>query len=235
MRRRLLGLYLAAMILLLTGCWDKSELIEYGYVQAAAIDYVKEGELQLTTLFYRPGSSSEASGAEATSGKSFNIVTHGSTPLQAIEEIPIYFGRRAKWDHMRVLLIGEKLARKENIGEILDFFSRDHEPRGNIYILVTKGKADRYLNVKPFIEYTVAQQIRQMALVSHEYSAKSIHTPLLDLALQLGSQTGDAIIPYLIMDEESKQASVQGMGLLKNGKLLNQPFYRRKTPPCLYL
>ncbi|MFC5652521.1 hypothetical protein ACFPYJ_26060 [Paenibacillus solisilvae] len=63
--------------------------------------------------------------------------------------------------------------------------------------MAAKGKAGKYLNVSPFIESTIGEQLRTMEYSATRYSAKTVKTNLLDLTIQLKSQVGIALLPYI--------------------------------------
>ncbi|MCM3629082.1 Ger(x)C family spore germination protein [Paenibacillus glycanilyticus] len=206
-------------LFLLTGCWDKSELVEFGYVQAVAFDKTKAGKLKLTTLFFKPTGGSEGSEAGKQSGpRSFTIQSEAYTVFEAIRDISLHFGRKAKWDHMRVILINEKVLQQRDIGDIMDFFARDHEPRGTALVLATKGEAADYLKVKPIIESTLGEQLRSLEIAATRYSAKSIHSSLLDLSIQLHSEVGIALLPYIQLSKKTEELSASGISIIKGGK-----------------
>lgn len=206
-------------LFLLTGCWDKAELLEFAFVQAVAFDKTDEGKFKLTTLFFKPtGGSGGSENGKQSGSKSFTIQTEAYTVFEAIRDITIHFGRKAKWDHMRVILINEKMIKQQDIGDILDFFARDHEPRGTALVLATKGEAAKYLKVKPLIESTLGEQLRTMEIVATRYSAKSIQTNLLDLTVQLNSEVGIALLPYVQLSKNSKELTASGISILKRGK-----------------
>ncbi|MFC3746133.1 Ger(x)C family spore germination protein [Paenibacillus sp. GCM10012306] len=220
--RRLSSILLSLLVLSLTsGCWDNNELDEYGYVQAIAIDQGEDNRIEITTHFYNPSNKMEAGGDTTSSAsKGTNIRTSGETFFEAIREIPAKFGRKAKWDHMRVILIGEQLARSSSIREVLDFFSRDHEPRGTILPLIAEQSASQFLNTKPFIENTIGQQYKKMETTSAHYSAKTSDIPLYDLAIQLSSPSKASAIPYLVKSGPDQEAKVSGVALIQNGKMV---------------
>lgn len=208
-------------LLLLTGCWDKGELVEYAFVQAVAIDKSENGKLKLTTLFFKPTGGNGGGSEEMKRGdtRSFTIQAEAHTIFEAIRDLTIHFGRKAKWDHMRVILINEKVIKQQDIGDILDFFSRDHEPRGTILVMATKGEAAKYLKVKPAIESTLGEQLRTMEIATTRYSAKSIDTNLLELTIQLNSEVGVALLPYIQFHKnDPKELSAAGIAILKKGK-----------------
>ncbi|MGO4184367.1 Ger(x)C family spore germination protein [Paenibacillus sp. TAF43_2] len=208
------------VLCLITGCWDNNELDEYGYVQAISIDRGKGDFVDITTHFYNPSSKMQTDPATSTAAKGINIRTTGETFFEAMREIPAKFGRKAKWDHMRVIIIEENLARTLNIREVLDFFSRDHEPRGTILPIIAEKSAAAFLDIKPFIEQTIGQQYRKMETTGALYSAKTSNLPLYDLAIQLSSPSKTSAMPYLHKNSLDNKASISGVALIQDGKMV---------------
>lgn len=206
---------------LTAGCWDNNELDEYGYVQAVAIDRTKDDLVQLTTLFYNPSSKMETGASGKSAEKGINIQTSGETIFEAIRDITKKFGRKPKWDHMRVILIGEDLAKTQNIREVLDFFSRDHEPRGTVLPLLAQGSAGDFLKIQPFIEQTIGQQFKKMETSGSLYSAKTSSIPLYELAIQLKSPSKTSAISYIHKNNSQNKAEVSGVAFFKDGKLVD--------------
>jgi germination protein, Ger(x)C family len=204
----------------LSGCWDNKEMDAYGYVQGVAIDSAEDGTFALETLFYNPTNSMSAGGSSKPSEKrGLTIKTSGDSLFEAVREIPMKLGRKAKWDHMRVILLGERLLQSHEAGEVLDFFSRDHEPRGTVLPFVAQSDAGRFLNIKPFIEETIGQQYKRMETEGAHYSAKTSGIPLFDLAIHLKSPVRVAIIPFLHQDEGRDKPIISGLAILRKGKL----------------
>ncbi len=219
--RPLFSIAAALLLLLLTaGCWDNHELDEYGYVQAVAIDHGEDGLLQLTTLFYNPSSKMGMGEEVKAAQKGINISTSGKTLFEAIRDVPMKFGRKAKWDHMRVILIGEQLARSQNIREILDYFSRDHEPRGTVLPLIAEGRAGDYLKIPPYIEQTVGQQYKKMETNGSLYSAKTTSIPLYELAIHLKSPSRASDIPFIHKSDSGRTATISKIAMVKDSKLV---------------
>lgn len=226
-------------MLLLSGCWDKAELTESGYVQAIAIDQAESGKIELTPLFYNPvggGDTGGGGGGEKKNGGGISFSVRADTVFNAIRDIPYHLGRKATWDHMRVILISDELARKKSVGDVMDFFSRNNEPRATVTVLITEGKASDYLKMKPFIESTMGQQLRKMEESGYKYSAKTSQFPLVDLSIQLKGKSGSLTMPIVSRDSSTgKQAVVTGMAMLREGRMVKGIITPEKTPALLML
>ncbi|WP_377888946.1 Ger(x)C family spore germination protein [Alkalihalobacillus sp. R86527] len=205
--------------LLLSGCWDHEELPAFGFVQAVAIDLSEDdkGKIDLTTQFIKP---SPKIGSAAGGGDKafFNIKTTGDSVFEAIRDIATHLGRKAQWSHTRIILISEELAKERNVGEILEFFYRDHEPRLMISIAVMEGKAKDYLENKPFIENTISQQLKEIENSSYQYNSKTIDINLLVFGRELKAETGTSKLPYYKF-APTGEPIVYGISYLQNGKL----------------
>lgn len=216
-------LVLFLMLLPLTGCWNAVELDQWGFVQGIAIDRGKGGQIELTVQFYKPvgGEGGGKKGGGSGEGETINLKTRDASVFEAIRDITVHLGRKAQWSHMRVIIIGEELARKTQIGDILDFFVRDHEPRPTISVMIGQDKAARYLASKPLIETSTGAQLRKTENMAYQYAGKTLTTTLMDLSHQLKSESQIAMMPYIYFDPESESSEtvVTGMSIMKDGKM----------------
>lgn len=223
MNRRIWMFLSFAALFLLTGCWDRAELPEKGFVMGVAIDEDSDGKISLATQIFKPSQGVSATGAKAAKTAYLNVITKNESISRAIRDIPLNLGRKAQWSHTRLIIIGEKLARKQQLNEILEFFYRDHEPRLTIALVIAKGKAAQYLFIEPIIENTTSQQLFQSAKASESSSSKTIYTNLLMLGLQLKSEVGNALVPYLYLtDEPEPVTNIAGAAMIKKGKLIGR-------------
>jgi len=221
MNKGMVFIFLSAILFILPGCWNKEELDESGFAMAIALDQGKGGKLELTTQIYRPTNSKSVSGGQLKQEKNLLIRTSDDSVLEAIRDIPLHLGRKAKWSHLRIIVIGEKLAAATDVGKLIDYFYRDHEPRHTVSIMISKGRAEQILEKTPDIERTIGQQLMLTKQVSFKSSAKSMDTTLLKLALQMNSPEGDASITYVYEDKNKKDVlNATGLALLKKGKMI---------------
>ena len=204
------------LLLALSGCWSNMELTDRAFVQAAAIDLSDRGQYRLTALVYKPGGMNATESSVPNSDKSYiSIVTENRSLLGAIRDATNELGRKLQLSHMRSLMISEKTARTRNIGQILDFFTRDHEPRGDISVVVTKGNAGRYLLLPPFIETTMGQQFKEIEHKSSAYSGKALEVTLTDLDIRSKEEVQIGAVPYFRLGKERKTpASAHGLAVI---------------------
>lgn len=210
---RLLSLIFIAFSLLIAGCWDQFELTELGFVEALAIDQGKGNSLRLTTQFIKP---TIGEGVKTTYE---NLETEASTISEAVRDIPLKLGRKAKWDHLKVILISEQIAKQKNLFEMLDFFRRGYEPRGTINIILTKGNARDFLNKKTFIYETSGMHLHNILEKSFQFNAKVIPTTLYDFDQATSSEVEVAMLPYI--ENKNDILTIAGLALLKKGQMMD--------------
>lgn len=221
LRKGLHFLLSLSCILLLTGCWDHVELTERGFVMGVAIDTDEDEKIVLTAQIYRPTQSAASMGGKQ--GDAYvNIRVVQDNIFEAVRDIPTHLGRKAQWSHQRVILISDEFAKKRNLQEVLDFLNHDHEPRQTSNVYITKGFAGDFLDKKPLIESTISQQLKRVQESTAENSGKMKNTLLLNLNLDIRSQTGIAEAPYIgLNNEQDKSFSFIGVAFLKGGKMVH--------------
>ncbi|MDQ6419657.1 Ger(x)C family spore germination protein [Paenibacillus sp. LHD-117] len=213
-----LTLLAALSAALLTGCWSKFELPERAFVMGVALDQREDGKIEMLTQVYRPSSTEIGKSTSTVAESSVNVKTVDDTVMEAIRDIPIHLGRKAQWSHMRIIIVGEKLARSTNILQTLDLFYRDHEPRDNVSLMIANGKAAKLFEKKPMIEQTTSQQFLRTGESSYRNAAKTLDTTLIDLMLRMKSVQTDAALAYVYEDPKSKETfSAAGLALFKKG------------------
>jgi len=226
-----------AAALVLSGCWSNMELTDRAFVQAAAIDLSDRGQYRLTAQIYKPGGMNAADAAVPESEKSYiAIMTENRSLLGAIRDATNELGRKLQLSHMRSLMIGEETAKTRNIGQILDFFTRDHEPRGNISVVIAKGAASRYLLIPPFIETTMGQQFKEIEHKSSSYSGKTLEVTLTDLDIRSKEEVPFAVVPYFrLVKEQRKLASAHGLAVIDFAKGTMTGFIPPETTPYVII
>lgn len=208
---------LFAIFPLLAGCWDKNELTNWGYVQAAAIDRAPDGRIRLTTQIYKPGSPEAQTAGAAKSGSFLNLTNVSDTVSEAAAQISGRLGRNLQWSHMRALLLSEDFARNRSIGDVLDFFSRSQGPRGATSVFIATGEAGSFLEIKPLIESTIGQQLKTVEQTTGSQLGTANRLTLLDLSImaETPSPTADLIPRIGLSNGKPILALINGLSVLR--------------------
>ncbi|MFP3513061.1 Ger(x)C family spore germination protein [Peribacillus sp. SIMBA_075] len=159
---------LIVFLFITTGCWNRRELNELAITLAIGLDSTKDGQYLVTAQVVNPG---EVAGKDGGgSGLSSVIIyqARGKTIFEAIRKMTKESPREIYPSHLRILVIGESLAR-EGIGKLLDFLSRDWEMRSDFYTVVAKGmNAEDILKVPTALEKIPANNLFSTLEVSEK-------------------------------------------------------------------
>ncbi|GAB6180515.1 Ger(x)C family spore germination protein [Desulfotomaculum defluvii] len=155
MRRIILTLLVLFLLFFQTGCWNAREINELAFVLSLALDKADNGGFTITAQMAKPDTHSKTpsgGGGGVEKERPFWVVSStGSTIFEAIRNMSSISSRRIFWSHIKLIIIGEDLAR-DNIYEIFDFFSRNPELRLRTWVAVSPGEAGKLLEVAPMME-----------------------------------------------------------------------------------
>jgi spore germination protein KC len=180
------ALLISFILSCLTGCWSRKELNELGIVSGMAIDKAEDGKYKLTVQMVAPGEVASQKGGP-TQVPVTTYSTSATTLLEAARKMTTEAPRRLYFPHLRLLIIGKKIA-DEGISKELDFISRDHEFRTDFYIVVSKsGEASKYLDIMTPIEKIPSQQFFTKLETSEKVWAPTTAVKLNDLISALAS------------------------------------------------
>lgn len=230
---------------LLTGCWDYVELTDRGIIFAIAIDKVKvekeheekEGfeigeevskeqleshtnnkQYELTLQLIEPTFIAGTEQKGFSRSPIWNVVTTKADSISGgIEEVNNRIYRLPFLSHIRVILIGEDLARS-GITRSLDYFFRDPFIRKGTPIIVTKGSAKDAINIKHH-----STTLSGIYLSEITYSAKySGESPKLDLGtLAHAIHSGhNFIAPRIVLSETEDDLKYGGAAVFKKDKMI---------------
>ncbi|RKL66957.1 hypothetical protein CR203_14120 [Salipaludibacillus neizhouensis] len=122
--------------LLLTGCWDRNELVDVGIVVGMAIDKDPDtGDFILTSQYLRPAA--ESTQTPTPDPPYLMVSTTGKTIPEVMRKANQTIDRRSFFAHNKVIIISEDVAR-EGLIEISDSFQRGKEVRGYVWLSIAK-------------------------------------------------------------------------------------------------
>jgi spore germination protein KC len=144
--------------LLCSGCFGARELNQRAFIVALAFDQAKDKMLEVTAQMPIPakmGSDQKGSG-----GKTFLVMSaKGRTVSDALNKLQLQLDRELFTGHARLLLFGEKLARKQGIEDVVDYFKRDFRIQRVIQLAIVRGDPKKILEVQPPLEENAATYI----------------------------------------------------------------------------
>ncbi len=164
MRRFASLILVIAIVVFQTGCWNAREINELAFVLSIALDKSDSG-FKVTAQIAKPevySKTSTGSAGATEKEKPFWIISaDGKSIFEAVRNMAELSPRRVFWSHIKVIIIGEELARS-NILEIFDFFSRNPELRLRTWIAVTEGEAGKIVQIVPTMEKDPSSNIEKL-------------------------------------------------------------------------
>lgn len=154
MRRSMLLIPSLLMLSILSGCWDKQELDELGFVMAIGLDEGEHGKLDATFQIANPEVGTSLLGSPPPDEKPQEVMTVTAPDfLSARNTANAFNSRRLTFSQTQVLVVSEELARKEDFVNVIYSAIRERELRKEISIVITKEKAQDFIRKnKPEID-----------------------------------------------------------------------------------
>lgn len=150
LKRKLIFISLIACFsVMLSGCWNRREMNELAINMGLGIDKIGDG-YRITAQVVVPREVASKQGGGESPVTVYQ--SSGKTIYEALRRITGESPRRLYLSHLRVLILGESLA-KEGFAPVLDFLSRNHEMRTDFFIVVAMASpAEDILKVLSPIE-----------------------------------------------------------------------------------
>ncbi|AIQ59108.1 Ger(x)C family spore germination protein [Paenibacillus borealis] len=165
--------------MLLSGCWERKELNELAFVLALGLDKAESGYKVSMQVVIPSSITSQGAGGSGAGG--VPVVTYNFTVptiYESLRKFNLVSSRSPYLGHIRVLVIGEELAR-EGVGETLDVLKRSREPRMDFYVMVAhKTTAENILKVLTPLDRLPANKLFNALDKSYKISSKTVAVTL---------------------------------------------------------
>lgn len=207
MKRKLILILIVSLTLTtLTGCWNRRELNELGFVVAIGVDKADDGQYLFTVQMVDPSEvASRKGGGGRTPVTAYR--TKGKTLYEAAAKLTTFAPRAPYWAHNQIYIYGEAVAR-EGIGKLIDVHEREHEVRSNFYFVIAKD--------------TKAYDVLQILTPMEEIPARKMFDSLKTAAHTVGSTVEirrDELVAALTSDgRDAVLSGLQVIGDVKKGK-----------------
>ncbi|MBC7765799.1 MAG: Ger(x)C family spore germination protein [Hyphomonadaceae bacterium] len=153
---RKISVLLLMLCVLLTGCFDASEVDDSIYIVGLGLDLSPSDSIRMTIQYplYKGGDSGGGSGGSKSSGggdsnskmvgETIIDTIDAPTLLEGIEILDVTIPRKISLMHMKMVFISEALARK-GVGALVAPLARYREIRSNMAMIITKDSAENVM------------------------------------------------------------------------------------------
>lgn len=207
--------------LVLVGCWDMVEIDRRLFVGIVGID-VSSDPNKYTFHFSIPiareimggegGGGGGGVGGESVS----QITTEAYSLIDAARNLALRINRDIYFEHMRIVVIGENVAR-EHLKDVLNPFARQTEFNRRSRIAICEGKAEKVMEVKPWSEKLKAEYMESL-YAARAMSGKFVEMDLGDFFRSLYTQNGNTLVSKITPN--STEVNIGGAGVIKDFKFI---------------
>ncbi|TVY06873.1 Ger(x)C family spore germination protein [Paenibacillus cremeus] len=233
--RVLTVLVLAGLTLMTTGCWDRVEIDERGFVIGIAVDLPRNPKAEkrsakeapnkpkgkqryaVTYQYVLPGRLGSSGGGRASSSSSggeafLNATSEGDTLYDIDKQETTRISRSPYYEHMKIIIVSDELSKRPGeFSNVLDFFLRTPEMRRSAKVLVSSGEARAALEIHPETEKLTAIYINSITENSKKTGRMLPATKLGDIHEYLLSNRSFAV--QRVVGTGGKEAKVVGASI----------------------
>ncbi|NGQ95755.1 Ger(x)C family spore germination protein [Brevibacillus sp. SYP-B805] len=220
----LLHVFVFIHTLFLSGCWDRTEVNDLAIITAAGLDVTDDHQLELSVSIFvtNPSGGQKVGGMSSgdSGGAGLSIVrsAKGLTLADATSKLQQVLPRKVFWGQDEVFIFGERLAR-QGIAEPMEYLTRHPAPRERGNVFVSKGLAKDVLQLRPPIERSVAEVLREMAK-----SQTGLNITIKELAQMMAGKAHAAVIPWVEIRQTPDDSFpfINGSAIIQNGKMVGR-------------
>ncbi len=219
MKKKLFIVVLLLIILMMmtsTGCWNYREINKLSIVSGLAIDKSRTGGYDITFEIV-----DLQTGTKNASIKSKLLEAEGKTVFDAIRNALKFISPKLYFGHTEIAIISEEVA-KEGVTGIVDFLSRDIEPRLTIDLLVSREKTAKEL----LYSQSISTEVRSFEINEMLNTQKDLgKAPKVQLYQFMNDLPCQGNVPYLsvIYLEENAgitTSEISGLAIFKGDRFL---------------
>ena len=221
---------------LLSGCWDKVEIDRLNFISTIAVDPGEEigkekelksinpeepfaeGNIKKINVTYGFPDMSMLGADKSGSAEEKYINTQAYSMQDASSEAMAKSSRDIYMGHTKLLILSSNLlGYKDTVKEIVDYLERDPNINRMMEVVVSDGKAEDYIKFKPTTENSTQYYIS--GLMDNSKRNSRILSINLNQFLILLSESGNALLPRITLDQEKKELILTGAAIIKNYEL----------------
>ena len=206
-------------MLLLVGCWDMVEIDRRLFVGLVGID-VSDEPNKYTFHFSIPIAREiigGESGGGGGGGQSIGLLsTEAYSLIDAAKNLALRINRDIYFEHMRIVVIGEDVAR-DYLKDILNPFARQTEFNRRSRIAICEGKAEKVMKVEPWSEKLKAEYMESL-FATRAMTGKFIEMDLGDFFRSINTENGNTLVSKITPN--GTEVNIGGAGVIKDFKFI---------------
>jgi spore germination protein KC len=214
-------LVLIFTVFLLTGCWDYVGVDNISIVTGMAIDKDdKTNNYKAAFEVVNIGASNKIEGV-----KTEIVETMGKTLFDTARNAKKRLMNKLYFGDMEVVIIDKKIAEKDGIETILNWFLRDAEIRGTLNLVISEEKtAKEILNNNALNYPIVGSVIKEILKDDNEVTSSTIYQPLYRAHNNLHDNGCSLAFPiFRIVENDGKETlESNGIAVFKKDKMIGQ-------------
>ena len=209
-------------LLVQTGCWSKDEIEDLSIYVGMGLDMANETALEakldklgsdyrkknlITYTVQLVDKQSEAKSGDTKSNVNakpyLNVSVTGDSLFEMIREFSARMERPVIGHHLKIIVINEELARRNNMNNLLDFILRDNDIRPNCLVFMSSGLSRKVLEAKG---NSIIPSFRIIGMVDNRYRSLKIlpSMPLIKLEAKMNGKSSYLLQNIIAADGEVK-------------------------------
>lgn len=205
---------------LLTGCWDSTELNDRHVVLELAIDKAETQDDYYEIIYTIPDVSKLSGQESLAEDVKSSMMTTSPTISKSINDVESKIQNTLTFSHAKAIVFGQELLEDQKLfKEAIDNFSRDVKFGRGINLLVTEGKAgeitksDNYQN--PILGLYIMKYFNNTKQKKGYTKQQSLGNFVKEIR-----NTGVSILPIITNSEGEKTVEISGAAVIKNYQLV---------------
>jgi spore germination protein KC len=197
-----------------TGCWNYREIENLAIVSGIAVDKKEDKYIVTTEIIDIKGNKDPTQSTKIVSSE-------GITIFDAVRNAIEVEGRKLYFSHAQIVIINKDIA-EESIIPVLDWITRDNEPRYTLRFLISKeNSAKEILMYKPITSDILSFELGDM-IVSERNLSKSVNIEEWQLLNDLPRKGISAVLPTVDITTMNNVPTpeISGLGIFKKDKLV---------------
>lgn len=203
-----------SMNLMLSGCWNYREVEKFAVVSGMAFDKIGDNYSVTSEIV-------EVTGGRESKISTTLITSEGKSIFDAMRKAIKKTGKRLYFSHAEIIIISREVA-EEGIIPVLDWSSRDAEPRYTLHYMISKEKSAKdIMKLKPITMDVLSFELDEM-LKSQKSLSNAPDIEEWQFINDLSAMGISATLPTvdITTDSDKPAPEITGTGIFKQDKLV---------------